>query len=431
MSVTSDTPVIGVLPRVSQATFEHILREGNSPAALEAQQAWVAVASQGVDPLFALAIFWHESRFGTVGIVKEHELRNPGATRSSRTGVGQPVAIPGRGQFWRYPNWTEGFRDLARRLVDPDFTYRRQKAWTVGQVIPIWAPKADGNDPSSYIAAVVRFMNQYAEPEVPGVSYRISWIPDGNGNRPGYPMRPTWITIHETANESPGANAEMHRRFVHAGGGLGQVSFHYVVDDREVIQLLPLIENGWHAGDGVNGTGNRSSIGIEHCVHAGSNWEKTQDYGARLTAALCRAFNIPLEHVVPHQYWSGKQCPRRILSQGFPQYRDRVRRYLTGGLTVSSDVIQLGPHGRHVGHGFLSLWRQLEQADQTLPLRVLGWPLTEAFEYEGNVYQVFERVVLKWARTEQRPWDVHVAPLHEAWSVRLVAALRGIMPGGE
>ena len=98
---------------------------------------------------------------------------------------------------------------------------------------------------------------------------------------------------------------------------------------------------------------------------------------------------------------------------------------------MSSDVIRLGPHGKRVGHGFLSLWRQLEQADQTLPLRALGWPLTDEFEYEGNVYQVFERVVLKWARAEQHPWDVHVAPLHEAWSVRLVAALRGLMPGGE
>jgi len=431
MSVTSETHVIGVLPRISQATFEYMLRDSQSPAAPEARHAWAAVASQGVDPLFALAIFWHESRFGTVGIVQQHDLRNPGATRSSRTGVGQPVDIPGRGQFWRYPKWTEGFRDLARRLVDPDFTYRRQKAWAIGQVIALWAPRSDGNDPASYIASVVRFMSQRAEPEVPGVRYRISWIPAGNGNRPGYPMQPSWITVHETANEAPGANAEMHRRFVHAGGGIGQVSFHYVVDDYEIIQLLPLVENGWHAGDGVNGPGNRSSIGIELCVHAQSDWGKTQDHGARLIAALCRAFSIPLERAVPHQHWSGKQCPRRILSQGFVSYRDRVRQYLHGGPVMDTNVIRLGPHGRHVGHGFLALWRQLERADQSLPLRVLGWPLTEEFEYEGHVYQVYERVVLKHAKSEPTPWDIHVAPLHEAWSVRLVAALRGLMPGGE
>jgi hypothetical protein len=431
MTVTRDTLVVGVLPRITSERFEAILCEARSPAAHEARACWQAVASEGVDPLFALAIFRHESRFGTAGIVPEHDLKNPGATRTSRTGVGEAVSVPGRGQFWRYPSWADGFRDLARRLVDPGFTYRQRKAWSIAEIVPIWAPASDGNNPSTYIDAVVQFMNQYAEPEIAGVSYRISWIPAANANRPGYHMRPSWITVHETANENAGANAEMHRRFVHNGGGSEGVSFHYVVDDREVIQLLPLVENGWHAGDGANGTGNRASIGIELCVNRDGDWGRTQEHGARLVAALCRALGISLEKVVPHQHWSGKQCPRRILAQGFDEYRERVRRYLAGGAVMSSNVIRLGPHGRRVGHGFLALWRQLEQADQTLPLRVLGWPLTEEFEYEGNVYQVYERVVLKWAKTEPQPWDIHVAPLHEAWSVRLVAALRGLMPGGE
>jgi N-acetylmuramoyl-L-alanine amidase len=428
MSVTKETPVVGVLPRISRESFAYALRDAGSPASSEANECWAAVAAEGVDPLFALAVFWHESRFGTVGVVASHDLRNPGATRSSRTGVGEPVLVPGRGQFWRYPNWVEGFRDLARRLTDPQFVYRQRKCWTIAQIIPIWAPAGDGNDPASYIDAVVRFMNGRAEPEVPGVAYRISWIPEGNANRPAYPMRPTWITIHETANESPGANAEMHRRFVHAGGGLGQVSFHYVVDDQEIIQLLPLVENGWHAGDGPNGVGNRASVGIEHCVHAGSNWERTQDHGARLVAALCRALSIPLEHVVPHQHWSGKFCPRRILTQGFVGYRERVRRYLEGGVAVTQDVQQIGPFGRHVGHGFLALWRQLERTDPTLPLRTLGWPLTDEFELDGAVYQVFERAVLKWVRTEPVPWDVHVAPWEDAVKARASARQRGLLP---
>jgi hypothetical protein len=300
--------------------------------------------------------------------------------------------------------------------------------WAIAQIIPIWAPATDGNNPASYIEAVVRFMNGRAEPEVPGATYRISWIPDGNTNRPAYPMRPTWVTVHETANESPGANAEMHRRFVHAGGGLGQVSFHYVVDDTEIIQLLPLIENGWHAGDGANGTGNRSSVGIELCVHAGSNWEKTQDHGARLVATLCRAFGIPPERVVPHQHWSGKVCPRRILAQGFVGFRERVRRYLEGGVAVTTDVQQIGPFGRTVGHGFLAFWRQLERVDPTLPLRVLGWPLTQEFDLDGAVYQVFERSVLKWVRTEPVPWDVHVAPWEDAVKARATARQRGLLP---
>ncbi|MCS7296353.1 MAG: hypothetical protein NZ761_13270, partial [Dehalococcoidia bacterium] len=108
--IDPSTVVVGVLPRINRARFAEVLRQANSPAAAEADACYAAVAQEGVDPLFALAVFWHESRFGTAGVVAQHDLRNPGATRTARTGAGEPVQVPGRGQFWRYPNWTEGFR---------------------------------------------------------------------------------------------------------------------------------------------------------------------------------------------------------------------------------------------------------------------------------------------------------------------------------
>ncbi|MCX2728571.1 N-acetylmuramoyl-L-alanine amidase (plasmid) [Thermomicrobium sp. 4228-Ro] len=426
-AIDSRAAVVGVLPRISPERFTALLEAAGSPAAAEGNACWQAVAAEGVDPLFALAVFWHESRFGTAGVVAAHDLRNPGATRTSRTGVGEPVAVPGRGQFWRYPSWTEGFRDLARRLVDPDFVYRRQGAATVERIVPLWAPASDGNDPAAYAAAVSAFIAQYASDPVPGLPLRLALLPPGAPNRPGYPLRPAWVTVHETANEDPGAGAEAHRRFVHAGGGPEGVSFHFVVDDREAVQLLPTTENGWHAGDGVNGTGNRASIGIELCVNRDGDWSRTQEHGARLVAALCRAFGLGPERVVPHQYWSGKTCPRRLLAQGFDAFRERVRGLLGGGEAVSQEVVEIGPFGKHVGHGFLAFWRQLERIDQTLPIRALGWPLTEEFDIDGIVYQVFERGVLKWARGEPQPWDVHVAPFEEAERVRAVARARGIL----
>lgn len=406
--------------------FAQILREARSPAAAEADACWRAVAAEGVDPLFALAIFAHESRFGTVGLVAEHDLRNPGATRTSRTGAGQPVSVPGRGQFVRYPSWTEGFRDLARRLVDPGFVYRRAGADTVEAIVPLWAPAADGNDPASYIAAVRRFMAQHGEEPVPGVPLEIALVPRGAPNRPAYPLRPAWITVHETANEQPGADARAHQRFVHSGGGPEGVSFHFVVDDQRIVQLLPTTENGWHAGDGAQGPGNRTSIAVELCVNRDGDWSRTQEHGARLVAALCRAFGLPVERVVPHQNWSGKRCPRRLLEQGFEGFRQQVAKILEGG-EMASDVVQIGPLGRHVGHGFLEFWRTLERIDPTLPLRTLGWPLTEEFEYAGAVYQVFERAVLKYGESEPEPWRVHVSLFGEATRVVEWARSRGLL----
>jgi len=380
----NETLVVGALPRIAPERFAAVLHAAGSPAAAEAVACWQAVAAEGVDPLFALAVFAHESRFGTVGLVPAHDLKNPGATRTSRTGVGEPVAVPGRGQFWRYPSWVEGFRDLARRLVDPAYVYRRQGADTVERIVPLWAPAADGNDPAAYVAAVQAFLAAQAEEPVPGVPLRVDLVPRGAPNRPGYPLRVEWVTVHETANENPGAGAEAHRRFVHAGGGPEGVSFHFVVDDREVVQLLPVTENGWHAGDGANGTGNRASVAIELCVNADADWSRTQEHGARLVAALCRAFGLPPERVVPHQHWSGKNCPRRLLAVGFERFRARVAALL-------ADAGRFFPEtGQWVRGDFLAFW------EQRGGLELFGYPLTgeraEPCE-DGHVHTVqwFER----------------------------------------
>lgn len=106
-------------------------------------------------------------------------------------------------------------------------------------------------------------------------------------NRPGLPMNsPSKIVIHEVGNKSPGANEEMHKRFVHNGGGPFKVSFHFVVGPDEIIQLLNLDENAWHASDGFTGDGNRDAWGIEH-IQIG-DFDKTLNHSAWLQAELIR-----------------------------------------------------------------------------------------------------------------------------------------------
>lgn len=64
--------------------------------------------------------------------------------------------------------------------------------------------------------------------------------------------------------------------------------------------------------DGANGPGNRKSIGIEICENADGNLLKATDNAVELTAYLMKLYNIPLERVVQHNHWSGKNCPNRI-----------------------------------------------------------------------------------------------------------------------
>lgn len=137
--------------------------------------------------------------------------------------------------------------------------------------------------------------------------------------RPGIPMVPQSITWHDTGNPRAGANARMHRNWLHQGAPDGQgrrqdLSFHFVVDDREAYQLIPLNEVAWHAGDGAQGPGNRTSIAIEECIQAGRDVERTRRHMRELIALL--RFELGINLVVQHNYWSGKNCPGVIRAAG-------------------------------------------------------------------------------------------------------------------
>ncbi|KMN57209.1 MULTISPECIES: N-acetylmuramoyl-L-alanine amidase [Bacillus] len=138
------------------------------------------------------------------------------------------------------------------------------------------------------------------------------FIPVGHNNRPGYAMDPAYITVHNTANTAKGASAAMHARY--EKNPETPTSWHFTVDDKEIYQHLPLNENGWHAGDG-NGTGNRKSIGIEICENSDGDFEKAVANAQWLIKKLMKEQGISLANVVPHQHWSGKYCPRKLLDR--------------------------------------------------------------------------------------------------------------------
>jgi N-acetylmuramoyl-L-alanine amidase CwlA len=134
------------------------------------------------------------------------------------------------------------------------------------------------------------------------------------GKEVTFVMVPEYITIHETDNKKKGATADAHAR-LQVGGNSRQASWHFQVDDKQVIQSLPTNEAAIHAGDGENGTGNRKSVAIEICVNEDGDFEMAIKNAAELTAALMKDLNIPIHKVVPHQHWSGKNCPRNLLSR--------------------------------------------------------------------------------------------------------------------
>lgn len=140
-------------------------------------------------------------------------------------------------------------------------------------------------------------------------------VPKGQTKqRPGYAMTPKYITVHNTANASKGANAEMHARYLLNGAGGRVVGWHFTVDDKSIYQHLPVNEAGFHAGDG-NGPGNRQSIGIEICENVDGDFEKAVKNAQWLIEKLMKDHGIPKANVVPHKRWSGKNCPHKLLSR--------------------------------------------------------------------------------------------------------------------
>ncbi|MEM8828454.1 MAG: N-acetylmuramoyl-L-alanine amidase [Cyanobacteria bacterium P01_G01_bin.19] len=151
------------------------------------------------------------------------------------------------------------------------------------------------------------------------LNLEIDFIPESNSNRPQTKINPQYITIHNTDNTARGADCLAHARYVKSQAARDrQVSWHYTVDDLLCVKHLPLNEMGWHA---ANRKGNRDSIGIEICMHQGIDRTAADKRAALLTAILMYDLNIPLERVVTHHYWSGKNCPRLLLDDGKPSQK--------------------------------------------------------------------------------------------------------------
>ncbi|PEF30303.1 N-acetylmuramoyl-L-alanine amidase [Bacillus thuringiensis] len=182
-----------------------------------------------------------------------------------------------------------------------------------------------------------------------GVPFETKIIPASNDNRPQNSMSPKYITVHTTENTSAGADARAHANYL-VNGGDGK-SWHFTVDSKRIVQHLPLNENGWHAGDGNSGAGNRQSIGIETCENSDGNFEQALANVAKLVKFLMGQTGIGIGNVVPHQRWSGKYCPRPILNRsgGFEGFKNMVQgsNGSGGGSTVAppSDGGDAGTQG--------------------------------------------------------------------------------------
>lgn len=140
------------------------------------------------------------------------------------------------------------------------------------------------------------------------------------------------VTIHETDNS---ASAQAEIAYMQRNNNL--VSFHYAVDELGVYQGLPLERNGWHAGDGTNGRGNRRTIGIEvrNNLQSGNleQYRAARANAEKLVGWLMYVYGFEVDDIelgiFIHKDWSGKNCPRRMIADNYmPTFKVNAKKHM-------------------------------------------------------------------------------------------------------
>ncbi len=408
------------------------MQDVGSPWADRASALYDLIAGEGDDPAVWLAIGLREHRLLTDPIAVALTMQTHSWTNA------RSVRLPGldhdvittedlrragithrNGPYIRYRSVEDSLRDGIWRVRDPKYVYQLKfgPGITIGQVLSLWTE----DDAGPYTAFVVAKMNEwYEETPVSDVELIPCLIPAGRNNRPGLPLVPRYITIHETANTAVGAHAEMHCRYIRGNEAASRpASWHVTVDDHSAYQHIPTNEVAWHAGDGSNGTGNRQSLAIELCVNADGDWERTMRNAASIVRRWMRDFEIPLERVVQHGHWNkSTSCPARLRAGDWGRFVALLR--AEPERPADALYVPGNPFGEvPIVHGFRDLF--LGQGRQKFPtdpiaggLSLFGYPLAPEEPTDYGSRQVFERVEMRWYREARAPWDLVIALRSEA-----------------
>ena len=121
-------------------------------------------------------------------------------------------------------------------------------------------------------------------------------------NAPGTAIAPRGIILHYIGN--PGTSARQNASyFAHVGT---QTSVHYIVDDREVIEIIPPDRKSYGTSDRAH---NESFIQIEMCHPDASG--RIEEAVLEKVVWLCRELmgRYGITEIIRHYDVTGKKCP--------------------------------------------------------------------------------------------------------------------------
>lgn len=137
-----------------------------------------------------------------------------------------------------------------------------------------------------------------------------------------YEMIAKGICVHNTSNDASAKN-----EIDYMIGNNNATSFHYAIDDKEIIQGITENRNAFHAGDGANGEGNRNYIGIEICYSksGGERFIQAERNAAVFIAMKLKEYGWDISYVKKHQDFAQKYCPHRTLDMGWQRFLNMIQ----------------------------------------------------------------------------------------------------------
>lgn len=162
-----------------------------------------------------------------------------------------------------------------------------------------------------------------------------------------YAMNAEFIVVHNTANDATARN-----EIAYMISNNNQVSYHYAIDDKEVVQGILENRNAWHSGDGGSGKGNRKGIGIEICFSksGGQKFIESEKLAAQFIAFKLKEKGWGIDKVKKHQDFSNKYCPHRTLDMGWTRFLNMVK----AELDILNNIVKLDFKGKKMElNGFM------------------------------------------------------------------------------
>jgi hypothetical protein len=137
---------------ITVAKIDAILSNADSPAKGTGADLYNLGEQYNIDPAFALAVFKHESNYGTAGMaVQTHSLGNLRCI---------PDAACDNG-YASFNSWQDGYAAFYKLISGP--LYVGAGLTTPDQIMGKYAPSSDNNDPVAYATDVEQSMQMWRQ----------------------------------------------------------------------------------------------------------------------------------------------------------------------------------------------------------------------------------------------------------------------------